>query len=822
VGRLLLLSALILAASPAPARPDLAARTKGPPVRISGVLFDGSLKGNPEPESSIRLTNTSGKTINIGGFGLTDRYTPGKNTEEIAVTDNVGKRTRRPGPNRVHLVRIPEGTKLGPHQEIWVAHEAEAFELVYGHKPDFETTDTDPKVKDLDSETGWLFLAAKHGSVALVDSGGEVVDFVAYDRNKVPRYTADELPDRYWSGPPVRLYKSSYYGWTNQILSRDRDERRRLLPDTNTAADWDSGNSKKQLGEEPTHRIELPGQSTFRVRKLKGVKATVLATSAPDNNFGALIAAFNGAKKEIRVSVYQLTNPKVADALEAALRRGVKVWCWMEGAPVGGIPDQERYLLDRLARAGAEVYFLASLTKQKVKARYRFDHSKYVLIDDHTAIIGTENYGRTGVPIVNSFGNRGWMVHVQHPTFVKQLREVWDHDLRPGVFRDTVHIDDKPNDPYGLPYRKPDFEPDFTVVRGFYPAPKKPLKIREKMDLELVLAPDTSLNENSALIGMMNRARKTLYVEQNSIRRKWGRKDDKIEDTPDLPFQAIINAARRGVKTRVLLDGTWYNITGDDDRDNDDVARMLNDIARKEGLDLSAKVINLKAANLVKIHTKGIIVDEKDVFVGSINWTENSFKGNREVGVVITNKKIAGYYADLFKRDWSESRMYSAPAKKSVRVRSRPSGKSRAIGQIKKGKPIYVVGEHGGNPDSGHAWVEVRLQRGKTAFVHRSALGPYEATPHEALHLLGRKATVQGRVAMTKVSDKVIQLRFEDDERPPFVAVIFRSSEAKFRARGISPASAFQGREVRVTGTVQSWLMPEIIISNPDQIEIVR
>ena len=61
-----------------------------------------------------------------------------------------------------------------------------------------------------------------------------------------------------------------------------------------------------------------------------------------------------------------------------------------------------------------------------------------------------------------------------------------------------------------------------------------------------------------------------------------------------------------------------------------------------------------------------------------------------------------------------------------------------------------------------------------------------------------------------------------NEDRPPFVAVIFKRSQEKFRAQDMDPTTAFQGRIVRVKGMMQSWRMPEIIVSSPDQIEIVR
>ncbi|HEY4221736.1 MAG TPA: phospholipase D-like domain-containing protein, partial [Myxococcota bacterium] len=331
--------------------------------------------------------------------------------------------------------------------------------------------------------------------------------------------------------------------------------------------------------------------------------------------------------------------------------------------------------------------------------------------------------------------------------------------------------------------------------------------------------------------GMIERAKKTLFLEQNSIRRRWGKRDDSSDpdsdkrddddSTPNLPLQAVVAAARRGVQVRVMLDSTWYNVQGDDERDNDDTVRWLIDLARTEKLDIDAKVINLETTHLEKIHAKGVIVDGQSVFVGSINWTENSFKGNREVGVIVGDAKIAGYYQGLFRRDWAASRIFSSSASANTSVLAAPGGK--VIGHLARGDKMFIVGEHG-NKDAQHAqWAELALPGlGQTGFVDESALGPVEATPAEALHVIGRDAVIVGNVLITDVNDHRIQLRFADEKRPPFTAVIFQKNEALFTAKGLSPSTAFQSHEVRVHGPVTMFRGPEIVINNPDQIEIIR
>lgn len=809
------------------------------PVRISGVNFDGYLTGNPEPDSAVRLTNTDLKRpANIGGYTLTERFTPQKKRGRVSLTTTSSERglsTRGGGgvkDDRNEGVRFPQGTIIPPGGEIWVASTAWGFRRVWGYLPDYEASPTSEAVPDMEGDGQFLKLSGSRGTLALVDDGAAVVDFVAYDTTKEIRWTADDFSDLPWRGGPLELRNTSFYGWQGQVLSRDRDSDGHLLADTDSAVDWDSGFSRKHLGEEPTHRIERAGQSRFARVQLKE-RAKVLATSAPDNNYQALIDAFASARKRIQVRIYQMTNPKVVDALLKAKARGVDVVIYLEGAPVGGIPDQERYLLDRCDKAGIPIYFLGGKPKERVKPRYRFDHSKYVIIDDKKVIIGTENYGRTGVPPINSFGNRGWMVHIENPTFVRQLQAVWNADLvvdekGKGVVGDIVHIRDDATDAYGMPYRDPKFTPDEgTLLRGRYRDPVKPTLVDDVVGLELVLSPDTCLNEDSAIIGLIGRAKKQLYIEQNSVRRRWGKKGDDNDtegEVPNLALQAVIAAARRGVAVRVLMDGTWYNVQGEEDRDNDNTALWLNALAAREGLDLVAKVINLESTGLEKIHAKGVIVDDAEVFVGSINWTENSFKGNREVGVVLSHPKIAGYYANLFRRDWARSRTFQAPVvEDGVVARAAADDSARVRFKVKKGQSVGVVGEHRRKAADGQVWLEVQVPKtDETAFIPASVIGTPSATPEEALHVVGRDAVVEGVVVATSVSERRVQLRFADEQRPPFTAVIFSKNFQAFEAAGLNPTVAFQGRKVRVKGRVKMYHEPEIIIDAPDQIELVR
>jgi phosphatidylserine/phosphatidylglycerophosphate/cardiolipin synthase-like enzyme len=50
-----------------------------------------------------------------------------------------------------------------------------------------------------------------------------------------------------------------------------------------------------------------------------------------------------------------------------------------------------------------------------------------------------------------------------------------------------------------------------------------------------------------------------------------------------------------------------------------------------------------------------VIVDDSRVLVSSINWNSNSPNFNREAGVIIDHKGVAGYFLEVFEDDWNPS-----------------------------------------------------------------------------------------------------------------------------------------------------------------------
>lgn len=105
---------------------------------------------------------------------------------------------------------------------------------------------------------------------------------------------------------------------------------------------------------------------------------------------------------------------------------------------------------------------------------------------------------------------------------------------------------------------------------------------------------------------------------------------------PDLK-EALVLAARKGVLVRLLLDPKVSQ--------NLDTASFL----KSKGVEVkwSPPIFN-------HYHAKTAIIDGKKVLTGSINWSRNAMKRNREMGVLLEYLPVAEELERIFSQDWRE------------------------------------------------------------------------------------------------------------------------------------------------------------------------
>ncbi|WP_438267067.1 phospholipase D-like domain-containing protein [Haladaptatus salinisoli] len=335
--------------------------------------------------------------------------------------------------------------------------------------------------------------------------------------------------------------------------------------------------------------------------------ATVRAFVLPDDPT-VPVETLRSADDRILLAGYSFTSRRVARTLVAAANRGVAVRVLVDDAPVGGISRREAAVLDALAERGISVEVIGG-----ERARYAFHHAKYAVVDDRAMVL-TENWKPSGT---GGRSNRGWGVVVRGAA-AAELAEVFEADAG---WRDTRSWE---------AFRRGRSFAPAAPANGSYPGRFEP-RVVSVESVTVLTAPD---NAERGIVSLLRSANESILVQQMTV------------GGPRQPFvRATLAAARRGVEVRVLLSGAWYAR-----ENNRKVVRWLNERADAEGLPLKAKLVEPRGYE--KIHAKGVVVDERHVVVGSLNWNNHSARENREVAVILHGTEAGAYYAEVFRADW--------------------------------------------------------------------------------------------------------------------------------------------------------------------------
>ncbi len=573
-----------------------------PAILIDSVLYDGNALN--DADEAVRLVNVAQSPVDLSGWRLSDGGT---------------------------AAPLPPGITLGVGEGLWLTGDAAAFRAQFGHDADLELSP-------------WPGFANAGDEVALLDAGGVPVDTLVY--------RAGDATSPGWNGAALEPYLvSGVFSAEGQILYRKRDQvTGALTVDTNTAVDWAQDRGDVINGR----KVRYPGWAGDRFFRPEPLTADAKLTVAvaPDNAYNALVDLIRSARFSVQLASLMLENVPFAQELAAAARRGVAVTILLEGGPPGGITDQERYVCGLIENAGGACWFMIADDARHIHDRYRYMHAKYMIIDGVTAAIGSENFSPDSLPsddkIDGTWGRRGIFLITDAPGVAAHLAAVFADDL------DMAHIDLwrwSAADPlYGEP--PPGYIP--TIASGGitytvrYPSP---MTFLDTHTFEILQAPENALRDVDGLLGLVGRAGAgdRLLIQQLAERPHWGPTTSNAAADPNPRLEAYMAAARRGAKVELMLDA-FFDETANT-VSNAAACAYVNTIARLERLALRCELGNPTGLG---IHNKMVLaqIDGRGyVHVGSINGTELSNKGNREMALQVQSDAAYAYLAELFSRD---------------------------------------------------------------------------------------------------------------------------------------------------------------------------
>ena len=338
--------------------------------------------------------------------------------------------------------------------------------------------------------------------------------------------------------------------------------------------------------------------------------ATATAFVLPDAP-GVPLETLASADDRILLAGYTFSASRVADALLAAAERGVRVQVLLEGGPVGGMTTDQRKQLDRLAAGGVEVRVIGG-----PHARFAFHHPKYAVADD-AALVMTENWKPSGT---GGRDSRGWGVRIDSGRTADELAAVFAHDA------DGIDA---------VPWRRYRENASFveeSPATGSFDSRFEPATVHVD-EVRVLTAPG---NAGTAVRTSIGGAEESIDVLSPRL---------VVEEAY---FAALVAAAERGVRVRILLSNAWY-----DEESNRAVVERAAEL-RERGVPIEARIAE-PDGRFGKVHAKGAVVDGETVVLGSLNWNAHATTENREVVLVLDGTEPAAYYGETFEADWERS-----------------------------------------------------------------------------------------------------------------------------------------------------------------------
>ncbi|WP_104666753.1 phospholipase D-like domain-containing protein [Ensifer adhaerens] len=416
---------------------------------------------------------------------------------------------------------------------------------------------------------------------------------------------------------------------------------------------------EETLGLDLEAAAEAPWQSAYKKRKLKAVKEEMSITfcASPDTGWPELRSFLKKVDQTLTVAMYDFGAPHVVEAVRGAVASpGANMTLVLQegesldkkGAKKDDLKDAE--VVDLLASdlSGRLAFSLASVYRPvgyKSNASGLFEssyHIKVAVRDNAAFWLSSGNWQSSnqapvdegkdiGTPtgMWNAY-NREWHAIVEHAGLARTFRDHIERDLVEA--RETARPEAPAIERFvWIPIEY--FEPETAAIEAPYLL-RKSLTISGKIKVHPLLTPD---NYAEVVVELLDRAQRRILFQNQTFKPSG--------DGNDRPgFRELIEVMLRKHRDPAIEDFRIIMRNGfDTDR------RVATNIQRR-GFDLERVRVNRRC------HTKGIVIDDDIVVIGSHNWSGQGVTTNRDASLVIQDARAVKYFEDLFQADWLRSK----------------------------------------------------------------------------------------------------------------------------------------------------------------------
>lgn len=389
--------------------------------------------------------------------------------------------------------------------------------------------------------------------------------------------------------------------------------------------------------------------------KLQPVDAsmTVVCHASPDAGWSQLKAFLAGSAQHLSATIYEFNAKYVRDALLAACGANGTLDFVMHFKNLGGFDNKEAQqdlragLGDRLSFAWAAVASTSAVTAGFFPSAY---HIKTIVKDHRRLWISSGNWKSSGQPQDDPFDppanfnasaflrehNREWHLVIDSPELAGQFERFIRFDLEQAKPLQSGSAPETEMPDVFIPLAEPaalEVEPEFT----------RPLPLTRQFRVTPLLSPDNFVEEVTALV---KRATKRLYIQNQYLKpTRQGRWRELNEFVAEF-------SRRPNVDFRVILR----------DLDMHASLQMMGEME----FDVS------RVRELENTHTKGIIVDNVGIVIGSHNWSGQGFMQNRDASLIFDDPAVIAYFEKLFLFDWSRAKSPRLPAPEAAPLLADP------------------------------------------------------------------------------------------------------------------------------------------------------
>jgi phosphatidylserine/phosphatidylglycerophosphate/cardiolipin synthase-like enzyme len=387
------------------------------------------------------------------------------------------------------------------------------------------------------------------------------------------------------------------------------------------------------------------GRATYTYKRLPGnpidkpvtITVPVCCHAGPDAGWPVLREFLAAARRRLSVAIYDFNATYIAKALVTVVEANdidVKL-NWDNSPPLtheGATIDEVRVALgdkfaDVVIPTGAGRRFANSY------------HEKVVVRDSSAFWLSSGNWTLRSQPDIDPlttpssgrgmYGkyNREWHAVVADPALSELFERYIEYDFDQGRIEAELPTP---------PAARATFPDVFVSLDGLLraaalpPRPVAPASLPStgSTKVQPVLTPDNYVGRVTA---MLRKAKHSIFMQFAYIN---------YSDAPgDEAFTELLAVLRdksseAGIDVRIILDAR----------------RAANNVRLLVEHEFDQEVFRQQS----NIHNKGIIVDGEVVLVSSANWSSDGILRNRDAGLIIHSKDVAGYYQSIFLDDWDK------------------------------------------------------------------------------------------------------------------------------------------------------------------------